>query len=260
MRRIVDLHPSSSNGRVTRPVVGRRLDRAGGTCSLAQRVRRASLVGLRSHGVRQLGTHLHMKLRPAQLRPLRPLRCCRRGPGRPSRCQVSHNSESGWGEGRMLSWRLKGPALMQPSPSRRWSSPPPNSTRVLEAAVVEQPTSPGTLAPAAARLPLSGPPPGAAPLRATDMPILPYGRVAMAALRCRLLVAVLLGLALLTAPDQASADEVRTICLRALISCSKRRLQCYECWFNCTVLSKKSPPGLSALSHRWASQCGRHKR
>jgi len=107
VRRIVDLHPSSSNGRVTRPVVGRRLDRAGGTCSLAQRVRRASLVGLRSHGVRQLGTHLHMKLRPAQLRPLRPLRCCRRGPGRPSRCQVSHNSESGWGEERMFSWRLK---------------------------------------------------------------------------------------------------------------------------------------------------------
>jgi len=149
---------------------------------------------------------------------------------------------------------------MQPSQSRRWSSPPPNSTRVLEAAVAEQPTSPGTHAPAAARLPLSRPPPGAAPLRAADVHILPYGRVAMAALRFRLLVAVLLVLAHMTAPDQVSADEARSICFRSRILCSKRGLQCYECWFNCTVLAKKSPPGLSALSYSWAWQCGRFKR
>jgi len=131
---------------------------------------------------------------------------------------------------------------------------------VLEAAVVEQPTSPGTHAPAAARLPLSLPPPGEAPLRAADVHILPYGCVAMAALRFRLLVAVLLVLAHMTAPDKASADEVRKICFNALLSCSTERLQCYECWVNCSILSRRSPPGLSALSKTWAWQCGRYKR
>jgi len=92
------------------------------------------------------------------------------------------------------------------SPSFRLPSPSPKSARVLQVPVTEQPTSPDTQAPAAARHPLSLPPPVAARLITADVYCLPHRHVAMAALRFSLLVAVLLGLVLLTAPDQASAE------------------------------------------------------
>ena len=82
----------------------------------------------------------------------------------------------------------------------------------------------------------------------------------MAVLRFSMLVAVLLGLALFTAPDQASADNLVALCKSNLRLCGRRRLGCYECWVHCTKLSEISPPGLSARSGTWAWACGKFKR
>ena len=78
----------------------------------------------------------------------------------------------------------------------------------------------------------------------------------MAALRFSLLVAVLLGLVLLTAPDQASADTATfELCVADRISCSRRGLRCAECSDHCTKASKTSRPGLAAWAKTWASIC-----
>ena len=79
----------------------------------------------------------------------------------------------------------------------------------------------------------------------------------MAALRFSLLVAILLGLALLTAPDQASAIDLVGLCSAEMRLCSNRRLRCYECWVHCSNLAKDSSAGLSARSTTWAKECGK---
>jgi len=193
-----------------------------------------------------------------ELRPPPPLRCYGRGPGRPSRCQRSGNSESGWGGEGMFSWCIKRPApAVNASPSCRLPSPPPKSTRMLEA-VNEQPTSPATHAPASARLRLPRPPPGAARLRTADAHVLPHRHAAMGALRFTLLFAVLLGLALLTTADQASADDSHLLCQRDMRMCAERRVRCLECRDNCFRLSELTVSELSARSRHWSRRCSRY--
>jgi len=79
----------------------------------------------------------------------------------------------------------------------------------------------------------------------------------MAALRFSLLVAVLLGLVLLTAPDQASADTATfELCVADRIWCSRRGLRCAECSDHCTKASQtNNSPGLAARAKTWAWIC-----
>jgi len=143
---------------------------------------------------------------------------------------------------------------VQASPSCRLPSPSPKSARVLQVAVTEQPTSPDTHAPAAARHTLSRPPPVAARLRTAD--VHSHRHVAMAALRFSLLVAVLLGLVLLTAPDQASAEAtVLYLCMKDKQLCAHRRLRCSECSDHCTKASKTDDPWVADKTTFWARWC-----
>ena len=82
----------------------------------------------------------------------------------------------------------------------------------------------------------------------------------MAALRFSLLVAVLLGLVLLTAPDQASANTAFALCDSDRISCSRRGLRCAECSDHCTKASKTSQPGRAVRAKTWAWICTHYGR
>jgi len=142
------------------------------------------------------------------------------------------------------------------SPSFRLPSPSPKSARVLQVPVTEQPTSPDTQAPAAARHPLSRPPPVAARLRTADVYCLPHRHVAMAALRFSLLVAVLLGLVLLTAPDQASAEATFLYrCVKDRKMCARHRLRCSECLDHRVKASDTDSPWLVSKTTAYAWMC-----
>jgi len=250
---MVDLHPGASGGRATRRVV-HRPDTAGIACPLAQRVQHAALFALSSRGVRRPATLVDIELPP------RSLRCCVRGSG--SGCHGA-SAQKIWSlagvEGGCSAGAYSGCArcacvaivLLAITTAEVYSCA---GSRGHQAA--DLPCSACTCC---CKAPSLSPPSSSSASARPVVHVLLRHHIAMIAIRLCLLVAVLLGVALLTVTGQVSAEDPYELCDSNLTLCFQRRIRCRECWIHCSHLFKVSPPGLSAFSRLWAWKCGRYK-
>jgi len=88
--------------------------------------------------------------------------------------------------------------------------------------------------------------------------VLSHHYLKMAALRFTLLIALLLGVALLAAPHQVTAEAPTKQCYTNMTKCMGQRLRCRECIIDCVQVAREIKGRRGRLAVFYATRCRLH--